>query len=102
MPLSPLLFSLIAIPLGISSHRSNKGAGFAISLAVFMIYYMFLSIAKTLAVEQGWPVASTMWAPSFGFAFCGILLFISSAKERPFNPFRYVVSYLKNSLGLKR
>jgi len=102
MPLSPLLFSLIAIPLGISSHRSNKGAGFALSLVVFMVYYMFLSIAKTLVVEQGWPIDLTMWAPSFGFAFCGVLLFISSAKERPFNPFRYVFSYLKNSLGQQR
>jgi lipopolysaccharide export system permease protein len=102
MPLSPLLFSLIAIPLGISSHRSNKGAGFALSLVVFMIYYMFLSIAKTLVVEQNWPVIATMWTPSIGFALCGGILLVSSAKERSFNPINAGIFNLKNKLRRKR
>ena len=101
MPLSPLLFGLIAIPLGISSHRSNKGAGFALSLTVFMIYYMFLSIAKTLVVEQGWPISVTMWSPSIGFAICGGFLLVTCAKERPFKPIRSGFFYLKNRLGKK-
>ncbi|MCA1796458.1 MAG: LPS export ABC transporter permease LptF [Desulfuromonadaceae bacterium] len=100
MPLSPILFSLIAIPLGISSHRSNKGAGFALSLAVFMIYYMFLSIAKTLVIEQGWPTSVTMWTPSIGFAVCGSFFLITCAKERSFNPISSGFSYLKR-LGKK-
>jgi lipopolysaccharide export system permease protein len=96
MPLSPLLFSLIAIPLGISSHRSNKGAGFALSLTVFMVYYMFLTIAKTLVVEQGWPATATMWTPILGFGICGMLLLIATAEERSFNPIKNAISLLKN------
>jgi lipopolysaccharide export system permease protein len=99
MPLSPLLFSLIAIPLGISSHRSNKGAGFALSLTVFMVYYMFLTIAKTLVVEQGWPATSTMWTPILGFGICGMLLLIATAEERSFNPIKNAISLLKNRCG---
>lgn len=102
MPISPILFSLIAIPLGISSHRSNKGAGFALSLTVFMIYYMFLSITKTLVIEQGWPAGVTMWAPSFFFALCGGFLLITTAKERSFNPINSGLAYLKYRLGRKR
>lgn len=92
--ISPLLFSMIAIPLGISSHRSSKGAGFAVSLLVFMIYYMFLSISKTLVIEQDWPPALTMLTPGFTFAACGVFLFISAANERIFNPFRAVATVL--------
>ncbi|MDD2557473.1 MAG: LPS export ABC transporter permease LptF [Desulfuromonadaceae bacterium] len=94
---SPLLFSLIAIPLGISSHRSSKGAGFTVSLIVFMIFYMLLSVSKTLVIEQGWPPALTMLAPSFTFAACGVFLFISAAKERVMHPFRPVVVYLNST-----
>lgn len=94
---SPLLFSLIAIPLGISSHRSSKGAGFTIALIVFMVYYMFLSISKTLVIEQGWPPALTMLTPSFIFAACGAFLFISAAKERVLNPFRPVAGFLNGT-----
>jgi len=102
MPFSPILFSLIAIPLGISSHRSNKGAGFTLSLTVFMIYYMFLSIAKTLAIEQGWPVSVTMWTPSIGFALCGAFLLVTTARERSINPISGGFSNLKNRFGRKR
>lgn len=102
MPLSPLLFSLIAIPLGISSHRSNKGAGFALSLAVFMIYYMLLSIAKTLVIEQNWPLTATMWTPSIGFALFGVFLLVSTARERTFKPFNSGFFYLKNKLRRTR
>lgn len=102
MPLSPLLFSLIAIPLGISSHRSNKGAGFALSLFVFMIYYMFLSTAKTLVIEEAWPVVATMWSPSIGFALCGWFLLAATANERSIWPIRRIYAYLKSKPEQKR
>ncbi len=92
--ISPLLFGIIAIPLGISSHRSSKGAGFAVSLIVFMIYYMSLSISKTLVIEQNWPPALTMLAPSFVFAVCGAFLYVTAARERVLIPFRPVAVFL--------
>ncbi|MDY0211429.1 MAG: LPS export ABC transporter permease LptF [Desulfuromonadaceae bacterium] len=94
---SPLLFSVIAIPLGISSHRSSKGAGFTVALVVFMIYYMLLSVSKTLVIEQGWPPALAMLTPSFVFAACGAFLFISAANERVLNPFRPVTAYFNST-----
>ena len=86
MPLSPLLFSLVGIPLGISSHRSNKGAGFAIALSIFMLYYLLFSTSKTLAIEENWNVALTMLAPNMLFAGAGIYLFAAAAREQGINP----------------
>ncbi len=83
LPLSPLLFALIAIPLGVRSHRSARGGMFAVALLVFLIYYMALSFSKTLVLEKGWPVITTMWAPTaLFFALCAMLLY-HTAQERP-------------------
>jgi len=80
---SPLLFALIAVPLGIRSHRSGRGAGFSIGLLVFLLYRMFLSFSETLVIEQHWPLLPTLWSPSLLFLLIGILLLRSAAYERP-------------------
>lgn len=83
LPVSPLLFALLAIPLGIRSHRSPKGGGFAVALIVFLLYYLGLSISKTMVIENGWPVLVSLWGPSVLFLLAGITLLIRAAKERP-------------------
>ncbi|MDB4470747.1 LPS export ABC transporter permease LptF [Deltaproteobacteria bacterium] len=37
---APLVFSLVGIPLGLQSSRSGKGAGFALALAIALVYYL--------------------------------------------------------------
>lgn len=82
LPFSPLIFSLIAIPLGIRSHRSNKGGGFAVSLFVFLTYYLLLSMSKTMVIENGWPLFITMISPTILFFLFSLTLFYFAAKEQ--------------------
>ena len=82
LPLSPLIFSLIAIPLGIRSHRSNKGGGFAVALFVFLTYYLLLSMSKTMVIENGWPLLITMLSPTVMFFVLSICLLYFAAKEQ--------------------
>jgi len=82
LPLSPLIFSLIAIPLGIRSHRSNKGGGFAVALFVFLTYYLLLSMSKTMVIENGWPIFVTMLSPTIVFFLLSFSLLFFTAKER--------------------
>ncbi|BCA79566.1 LPS export ABC transporter permease LptF [Desulfuromonas sp. AOP6] len=84
LPLAPLLFALIGIPLGIQSHRSGKGGGFAIGLIVFLVYYILFSFTKTLATEGIFPVIPTMWAPTILFFAGGLHLLHLAAMERRF------------------
>ena len=84
LPLAPLLFALIGIPLGIQSHRSGKGGGFAIGLIVFLVYYILFSFTKTLATEGILPVIPTMWAPTALFLAGGLYLLHLAAMERRF------------------
>jgi len=81
LPWAPLIFALVGVPLGIQSHRSGRGSGFALALAVFLLYYMFLSLAQTLVEEKGLPPA-TLWAPSVLFLTGGLYLTYLTAREK--------------------
>ena len=83
LPLSPMIFAIIAIPLGISSHRGNRGGGFAIALIVFLFYYMVFSVSKTMVLNNNWPTMLTMWTPTVLFFIGSIGLLRYTAKEQP-------------------
>ncbi|PNU19778.1 LPS export ABC transporter permease LptF [Geothermobacter hydrogeniphilus] len=78
----PLLFALLALPLGIQSNRSGKGGGFAIGLLVYLFYYLATSFAGTLVVEQHWPAALTLWTPPLLFLLLGTVLYRQALHER--------------------
>lgn len=82
LPLAPLVFALVGVPLGIRSQRSGKGGGFATALAIFMAYYICATFAETLALESGFPIVPTLWAPNLLFFSAGLLLLRQAAKER--------------------
>ncbi len=83
-PLSPLIFALIGIPMGIQSHRSGRGGSFTLALLVFMGYYVLLSFAETLVVEAQAPALPTLWLPSLLFLAGGALLLYQTAREKRF------------------
>jgi lipopolysaccharide export system permease protein len=82
IPLSCLVFALIALPLGIRAHRSVRARGFTIGFAIVLIFYLMRLSGEAL-VETGRlsPVIGT-WTPNAVFAIAGILLFIFSAREQ--------------------
>jgi lipopolysaccharide export system permease protein len=82
LPLAPLIFALIGIPLGIQTHRSGRGGEFSLALAVFLIYYLSLSFMETLAIEAGFPPGPCLWLPNLVFLAGGIILFQQTAREK--------------------
>jgi lipopolysaccharide export system permease protein len=48
LALSPLMFVLIAIPLGITSHRKESSIGMVMSLGIMLLYYLFIILSDTL------------------------------------------------------
>ncbi len=82
LPLAPVLFALVAVPLGIQNQRSGRGGGFAIGLVVFLVYYILHSFAGTMAVEGGLPSVPVLWTPTILFLAGGLYLVHTSARER--------------------
>lgn len=78
---TPLIFALVGVPLGIRSHRSGRGVGFAVALGIFLSFYVLFSLAKTLVVQIGLPVAA-MWLPVLVFLAAGILLIRNVSREK--------------------
>jgi lipopolysaccharide export system permease protein len=81
IPLSCIFFGLLAMPLGIRSHRSVKSRGFTIGLMVVSLYYL-LRIGGEALVETGYlPPAIGVWTPNFIFALLGISLFYLANRD---------------------
>ena len=80
---APLVFALVGVPLGLQSNRSGKGAGFALALAISLVYYLLLSIASTIAGKGMVPVAVALWLPNICFLCGGSYFLHRTAVERP-------------------
>ncbi|MEI8293800.1 MAG: LptF/LptG family permease [bacterium] len=78
--LSCIAFALLAIPLGITTHRKETSVGFALSLIVAFGYFFFILLADTV---RGSPAAFPhllIWVPNIIFFGLGLRLFNRMAK----------------------
>jgi len=84
IPLSCIFFGLLALPLGIKSHRAVKSQGFAVGIIVVSLYYL-LRIGGEALVETGHLSPEVgVWTPNFIFAFLGIYLLYMANREISF------------------
>jgi lipopolysaccharide export system permease protein len=81
IPLSCIFFGLLALPLGIKSHRAVKSRGVAVAIIVVSIYYL-LRIGGEAFVETGYLSPEVgVWTPNIIFALLGIYLFYMDSRE---------------------
>ncbi|MBP1727852.1 MAG: lptF [Deltaproteobacteria bacterium] len=81
VPFACFIFALVAMPLGIHNRRSGKSAGFSLSIAVLLVYYIMQSFGKALAGKDLLPLAVAVWLPNFIFLSAGSYLFVKAARE---------------------
>jgi lipopolysaccharide export system permease protein len=82
-PLAPLLFALLALPFSTFSQRTGRGGGFVVGLAIYLAYYLLISLAETLTAEGGVAPLLTFWVPHLLLFAAGAYLLRQSAQERP-------------------
>jgi lipopolysaccharide export system permease protein len=82
-PLAPLLFALLAVPFSTYSQRSGRGGGFIVGLAIYLGYYMLISLAEILTDEGGIAPVLTFWLPHLVLFVAGVSLLRQSIQERP-------------------
>ncbi len=81
IPLSCLIFGIVAMPLGITSHRAVKSRSFAIGMIVASSYFL-LRLGGEAFGETGYISPSFgVWAPNLIFSVLGILIFWSAYRE---------------------
>ena len=73
-PAACLVLMLVGVPLGISSRRGGKGAGFVLTIVLVFLYYFLSSTGTALARQHKIPAFLGVWQANLIFAVCGILL----------------------------
>ncbi len=73
-PAACLVLMLIGIPLGLSSRRGGKSAGFVVTIALVFIYYSVSLTGVSLAREGKLPVFLGVWIANILFALAGLVL----------------------------
>jgi LPS export ABC transporter permease LptG/LPS export ABC transporter permease LptF len=73
-PAACLVLMLVGVPLGISSRRGGKGAGFVLTIALVFVYYFLSSTGTALARQHKIPAFLGVWQANLIFAVCGLVL----------------------------
>ncbi|HEY6148112.1 MAG TPA: LptF/LptG family permease, partial [Thermoanaerobaculia bacterium] len=82
IPFACLTFAVIGIPLAETSRRGGKGSGFAISLAIIVLYYVLLSSGETWAQEGRLPPAVAIWLPNAVLLALGAIAMARTGRDR--------------------
>jgi lipopolysaccharide export system permease protein len=83
LPFACFVFGIIGIPLGIQPRKSARSYSLILSLGVFLLYYILISIGEVLVKGGLMPVLFGAWLPNFALISLGIYLLIKAAHESP-------------------
>lgn len=67
IPFAPIVFALLAVPLGLRRVRGARSTGALVCVALAFAYYALLSTAEFLAEETSVPPILALWLPNIVF-----------------------------------
>lgn len=82
IPFACFAFAVIGIPLAERSRRGGRGSGFAISLAVIVLYYVLLSSGETWAQQGKLSPGAAIWLPDALLVLLGLGAMVHAQRER--------------------
>jgi LPS export ABC transporter permease LptF/LPS export ABC transporter permease LptG len=82
IPMACMVFGLFALPLGINNRRGGKASGFALSIAVIVVYYILLSNGEEAARFGRLPAWVAMWSPNLLLAAGGAFLLVRRNRDK--------------------
>jgi lipopolysaccharide export system permease protein len=83
MPAGCLVLALMALLLGVNS-RGGRSWGIVASMAIFLFYYLLLTLGRTLGALMVISPALSMWLPNLVLAVLGLALFRRELKEKQY------------------
>ena len=83
LPIGVLLMGLIGMPLGAQMRSRGRSRGIGISLAIFVIYYLFMGGTKNLTETGAIHPAVGVWLPDLFLFFAFVYLLRHVVKEKP-------------------
>jgi lipopolysaccharide export LptBFGC system permease protein LptF len=79
--LACITFALIGVPLGVTAQRRETSVGFAISLVIAIVYFLFIILADTMRDDPSKYPHLLMWLPNVLFMSIGVYLFVKMSRR---------------------
>lgn len=76
-----IAFALIAVPLGITTQRRETSIGFALSLVIAFVYFLFIIVADFLRNNAAARPDLLVWLPNVIFMALGAYLFLRLSRK---------------------
>src|SRR5438876_3505358 len=81
LPLAAVVFTLVAFPLAIRSHRGGRSVALAGSLAILLTYYFVMTSLEGVALRLQIPAGIAIWTPNVLFTIVGMVLLVATTRE---------------------
>ena len=81
IPLACFLLGLIGVPLGLMMRARGRSWGIALSIAIFMVYYILLSAADSLGETGRMSPALAVWIPNMVLAVATFILLWQTRRD---------------------
>ncbi len=82
IPAACLVLGLLALPLAFNNRRGGKSSGFALSIAIVVLYHVMITQGEEAARVDKLPPAVAMWLPNLLLAAVGIFLLAARNRDR--------------------
>jgi lipopolysaccharide export system permease protein len=76
LPLAPLVFAGLGVPLALGQARSGRSRGALICAAIGIAYYVALSAAEYVAKRELLPAGAALWLPNLAFGALAVRLLV--------------------------
>ena len=80
IPFASFIFALVGIPLGLQPQRASSSRGFAVSIIIIFVYYVFMTIGGAIAQSGALPAALAVWLPNIVGLIAGLFLMRQAAR----------------------
>jgi lipopolysaccharide export system permease protein len=95
LPLSCLIFGILALPLGAMFSKVKRSFGLSAGLFFVLLYYVLLSIGRILGESGAFSPVIGVWIPNFILFFTALILLTRVSNNRPIAQNRLIIG-IKN------
>lgn len=81
LSLACLTFCLVGVPLGVTAQRRETSIGFALSMIIAILYFVFIIVADSFAETPAAYPHLMMWIPNVVFMSLGAVMFVRLSRK---------------------
>ncbi|MEN8143237.1 MAG: LptF/LptG family permease [Thermodesulfobacteriota bacterium] len=99
LPVGCLILTILALPLALQSRPGQRPVGLPLGLFFFFLYYVSLSLAKSLAETSGLNVGIIMWSPDIIFGLFTMIIVRIAARDNNIRTLEKMLDMISQSIA---